>query len=229
MQTQVVVACSTELPFIIIDDWREQCRSLADYLGTAVELWRLDGPDRSGKSDLSGVLARAQREQCDVIAPRARLFPPPMASARFLWRADGRPDWGAMWGGFCDLALLGGPPHRGLHNALQMPAPNPGVPLADDMTAVDEIQRGIWETTGLKSVVTSPGWLEVLCESRKMAAWLCAIIILENIEARCEDDRLLVPGDPSFTLQDQVKSIITVVAKTYGFWKTNVAERLGAS
>ena len=35
-----------------------------------------------------------------------------MASAPFLWR-EGRPDWGAMWTTFCELALHGGPPQRG--------------------------------------------------------------------------------------------------------------------
>jgi hypothetical protein len=40
--------------------------------------------------------------------------PAPMAAAPFVWRPDGRPDGRAMWERFCDLALHGGPPRRGL-------------------------------------------------------------------------------------------------------------------
>src|SRR5215510_6439545 len=29
--------------------------------------------------------------------------PAPMSAAPFLLREDGRPDWGAMWGSFCEL------------------------------------------------------------------------------------------------------------------------------
>jgi len=47
-----------------------------------------------------------------------------------------------------------------------------------------------------------------------MAAWMCAAIILENVAARVDDERLLVPAGPGYQLKDEVKSIITVVAKT---------------
>jgi sirohydrochlorin cobaltochelatase len=56
-----------------------------------------------------------------------------------------------------------------------------------------------------------------------MAAWLCATIILENVDAHCEEERLLVPADPSFTLTDGVKSVITVVAKTHHYWSAHLA------
>ena len=34
-----------------------------------------------------------------------------------------------------------------------------------------------------------------------------------------EEGRLLVPASPSFTLKDQVKSVITVVAKVHHYWE----------
>jgi hypothetical protein len=34
-----------------------------------------------------------------------------------------------------------------------------------------------------------------------------------------DEDRLLVPAGPGYRLQDQVKSIITVVAKTHHYWQ----------
>jgi sirohydrochlorin cobaltochelatase len=148
-----------------------------------------------------------------------------MSSAPFVWRDDGRPDWAAMWSGFCELALFGGPPHRGPDRALTATATDQAA--GDGFDAIGEIRRGIWETTGLYAEPAAPGWLAVTCHSATMAAWLCATIILENVEARCEEERLLVPADPSFTLKDQVKSVITVVAKTHHYWSEHVARVAG--
>jgi sirohydrochlorin cobaltochelatase len=55
-----------------------------------------------------------------------------------------------------------------------------------------------------------------------MAAWLCATIILENVDARVKGSRLLVPAGPGFVLEDQVKSVITVVAKTHHYWQEHL-------
>jgi sirohydrochlorin cobaltochelatase len=82
-----------------------------------------------------------------------------------------------------------------------------------------ELARGIRETTGLVTEPADPGWIAVSCESSRMAAWLCAAIILENVEARVAGDRLLLPAGPDFRLEDQVKSVITVLAKTHHYWR----------
>ena len=141
----------------------------------------------------------------------------PMAAAPFIWKDDGRPDWASMWTSFCELALYGGPPHRGPESALR--APNGAARSDGDMLA--EMRRGIWETTGLYAEPAAPGWLAVTCDSPTMAAWLCAAIILENVDARVEEDRLLLPAGPGYTLTDEVKSIITVVAKTHHYWQAH--------
>ena len=82
-------------------------------------------------------LAVVPIETVDAVQPVIRrgpgqirdLDPPPvsstgdaMTSAPFVWRRDGRPDWGAMWTTFCDLALHGGPPQRGALQALRGPS-----------------------------------------------------------------------------------------------------------
>ncbi|HSB41206.1 MAG TPA: sirohydrochlorin chelatase, partial [Methylomirabilota bacterium] len=85
-----------------------------------------------------------------------------------------------------------------------------------------ELERGIRETTGLAVEPTEPGWIAVACESSRMAAWLCATIILENVDARLDGTRLLLPAGPEFTLEDQVKSVITVVAKTHHYWREHL-------
>ena len=76
-------------------------------------------------------------------------------------------------------------------------------------------------TTGLFSEpAEEPGWLAITCRTRQQAAWMCACIILENVDARLdEEDRLLVPAGPEFTLKGEVKSVVTVVAKVAHYWQ----------
>ena len=62
-----------------------------------------------------------------------------------------------------------------------------------DEEMVAEMRRGIGEMTGLYAESAEPGWLAVSCETPTMAAWMCAVIILENVTARVDDDRLLRP------------------------------------
>lgn len=161
----------------------------------------------------SGSLALERARQRDAGVP--------MSAAPFVFRDDGTPDWSTMWQGFCELALYGGPSHRGEDEALGKPAAPPEEIVEDDMIA--EIQRGVLETTGLTAVPAPGGWLAIECDSRKMAAWLCATIILENVEARSEGATLYVPGDKGFELKNQVKSVITVVAKTHHYWQAHIA------
>jgi Ni2+-binding GTPase involved in maturation of urease and hydrogenase len=144
----------------------------------------------------------------------------PMTAAPFVWRPDGRPDWRTMWESFCDLALHGGPPHRGPADALRASHAAPDA-CAPDMIA--EIRRGIWETTGLFAEPTTSGWIAVTCHSGEMATWLAGAIVLENVEARAEDDRLLLPAGPGYRLDNEVKSLITVVAKTHHYWDAHLA------
>ena len=222
MSTHVVVVSPVDLPYTILDGWRAQCRQLADLLGSPVELLRLDGAPEAD-AGLAATLRAAPAGRRELFEPESVAPGTPMSPASFVWRSDGRPDWGAMWSSFCELALFGGPPHRGPESALAGGAR--GDDASDPSGAVEEIRRGIWETTGLYSEPAAPGWLAITCESPRMAAWLCATIILENVEARCDEERLLVPADSSFALEDQVKSVITVVAKTHHYWSAHTAGR----
>jgi hypothetical protein len=222
LATRVLVVSSVEIPYTILDDWRAQCRQLAEFLGRPVELWHLDGTPEAA-AGLAATLRAAPAGRREIIEPEPIATSAPMSAATFVWRPDGRPDWRAMWTTFCELALFGGPPHRGPESAL--PGGTGAGAGTDAAEAVEEMRRGIWETTGLYSEPAAPGWLAVTCESPRMAAWLCATIILENVEARCDEERLLVPADASFTLEDQVKSVITVVAKTHHYWSAHTVGR----
>jgi len=143
-----------------------------------------------------------------------------MAAAAFIWRPDGKPAWREMWESFCDLALHGGPPHRGAADALRGPAPSDPAPSSDP-EMLREMRRGILETTGLVGEDAAPGWLAVTCASREMAEWLRAAIVLENVAARADGCRLLLPAGPRYRLADEVKSVITVVAKTHHYWSAH--------
>jgi hypothetical protein len=195
-------------------------RTLADQAGmpvtvAAVPLARLDALQDSLRGDAD----TGRREY----APTPRPDPAqPMASAPFVWTDDGRPDWASMWTSFCELALYGGPPHRGPDCALRAPI---GQATDSDQAMLAEMRRGIWETTGLYAESSEAGWISVTCDSPTMAAWMCAAIILENVDARVDEDRLHLPAGPGYQLQDEVKSIITVVAKTHHYWQAHVAGR----
>jgi Ni2+-binding GTPase involved in maturation of urease and hydrogenase len=143
----------------------------------------------------------------------------PMSAAPFVWRPDGRPDWRVMWESFCDLALHGGPPHRGPDDALRAPLSSDPPPP----DAIAEIRRGIWETTGLYAEPTASGWIAVSCHSAEMAAWIAAAVVVENVEARADDDRVLLPLGAGYRLENEVKSLVTVVAKTHHYWDAHLA------
>jgi sirohydrochlorin cobaltochelatase len=147
----------------------------------------------------------------------------PMPAAPFVWRADGRPDWGSMWTSFCDLALFGGPPHRPRDKPVRY-VPDTSAPSSQPaFDAAGELQRGIWETTHLVSEPSEDGWVAIVCHSARMAEWLCTAIVLENVQARAQGNLLLVPACHGFTLESEVKSVITVVAKTAHYWEQHIA------
>ena len=213
---RIVVVLETAVTPAVHEACADLAAGLADRVGMPVTLAAIPACCLDA---LRPTLGRARESRISEYRPA----PPagPMSAAPFVLREDGRPDWGAMWESFCELALYGGPPHRGPDNPLRAPD-GPGGVATSDLAILDEMRRGIWETTGLYAEPAGPGWLAVTCESRRMAAWLCATIILENVEARIEEDRLLVPAGPGYRLEDEVKSIITVVAKTHHYWQAHI-------
>jgi hypothetical protein len=213
---RIVVVLETAVAPAVHDACADLAAGLADRVCMPVTLAAIPACCLEA---LRPTLGRARESRISEYRPA----PPagPMSAAPFVRREDGRPDWGAMWETFCELALYGGPPHRGPDNPLRAPD-GPGDVVLSDRSILDEMRRGIWETTGLYAEPAAPGWLAVTCESRRMAAWLCATIILENVDARIEEDRLLVPAGPEYRLEDEVKSIITVVAKTHHYWQAHI-------
>lgn len=142
----------------------------------------------------------------------------PMGSAPMRYNEQGQVAWDQMWTDFCDLALAGGPPHRG---SLLEPAV-PEQVRADPINyacVVAEIERGLSLVTGLPIVRSeSPGWIGVQCHDEQMALWLLRAIIVENVCVRREGNVLFLPAGPDFQLEKEIKNVITVLAKTHHYW-----------
>ncbi len=148
----------------------------------------------------------------------------PMAAAELQFDVDGAVAWDKMWGlddpdnPFCELALAGGPPHRGdlLEPALAE------VCLAESgkyAAVLAELTRGINLVAGLSTVESPvPGWIGVQCTNEAMAIWLLRAIIVENVMVRRENTILYLPAGPHFTLTNEIKTVVTVVAKTVHYW-----------
>ena len=82
-----------------------------------------------------------------------------MGSAGLKYDADGQVAWDQMWGSFCDLAMAGGPPHKG---TLLEPGSEAEIDAQFDRydEVAEEICRGISMATGLRSYVSpTPGWV----------------------------------------------------------------------
>jgi sirohydrochlorin cobaltochelatase len=169
-------------------------------------------------------------ETVDLPARMAAMLPPryrdtgaavgsdPMGAAALECDPDGAVAWDRMWQGFCELALAGGPPHRGV---LLEPATREAV-LAEPAryaAVIRELERGLRLVTGLDVLTDAPpGWLGMACPSEDMAIWLMRAVVVENVLARREGTVLYLPAGPDFALGGEIKNIVTAVAKTYHYW-----------
>jgi sirohydrochlorin cobaltochelatase len=147
----------------------------------------------------------------------------PMGAGPLELDPDGRVAWDRTWQGFCELALAGGPPHRGT----LLEAPSRQEVEADPSRHADvleELARAIRLVTGLEAVVDgAPGWIGVVCESEAMAIWLIRTIVVENVMVRREGRVLYLPAGPRFTLAGEIRNVVTALAKTHHYWTQHVA------
>jgi hypothetical protein len=91
-----------------------------------------------------------------------------MSSAGLKYGRDGMVAWNEMWGSFCDLAMAGGPPHKG---TLLQQAPEGEIHAEPDKyrSVTQEICRGIESVTDLAAEPSSnPGWVLVSCVNRAL-------------------------------------------------------------
>jgi hypothetical protein len=146
------------------------------------------------------------------------LEPRPMRSAGLKYGPDGKVAWDEIWGSFCDLAMAGGPPHKG---KLLEPGRRQAIEAAPARyeEVVDEICRGITLASELPAQSSAQaGWVKVDCYSETMASWLLRAIVMENVAAESEGRVLRLPAAPHFRLDKEIKNVITVIAKTTHYW-----------
>jgi sirohydrochlorin cobaltochelatase len=185
----------------------------------------------------SGVTNRAQ-DEADLSALDARInaiLPPQyqgcyeaispvsMGSAALKFGADGRVAWDDIWTSYCDLALAGGPPHRG---TLLEPADADTVAAEPEQyqRVVEEIGRGLWLVIGLPILPrVSPGWVGLVCPDEGLAAWLLRAVTAENVAARQQGKVLLLPAGPRFRLEKEIKNVVTAAAKTCHHWTSHMS------
>lgn len=168
-------------------------------------------------------LARLDQRLAVLLPPLYReryqdIEPTPMRSAPWVYDDEGRVAWDRMWGGFCDLAMAGGPPHKGRWLA---PATAAEVAAAPERYAevVEEQRRGIGLASGLDvRQAEEPGWVPVACYGEAMAEWLRRAIVMENVAAKRRRHHLDLPASPAFRVEREIRNVVTVIAKTSHYW-----------
>jgi hypothetical protein len=149
--------------------------------------------------------------------------PVSMGSAGLKYGLDGKVAWNEMWATFCDLAMAGGPPHKGM---LLEPASARDIDASPERYAsvVAEIYRGITMVTDLDAERSAnPGWVRVECLTRAMASWLVRAISMENVAVRAEGVTLELPAGPRYRVEKEIKNVITAIAKTTHYWQSHMS------
>jgi hypothetical protein len=162
----------------------------------------------------------------DILPPRYQngkvVSAAPMGTAPMRYTENGQVAWDEMWTDFCDLALAGGPPHR---DTLLEPVPPDEVKadLESYERVLSEIERGWRLVTGLPTVRSEKlGWIGLQCDNEEMALWILRAIVVENVCVRREGSVLYLPGGPAFRIDKEIKTVITVVAKTHHYWTEHI-------
>lgn len=153
------------------------------------------------------------------------VLPLSMGSAGLKYDSEGRVAWNEIWGSFCDLAMAGGPPHKGRLLEPGTPGEIAAHPLRYRAVA-EEVERGIVMVTGLRREPHSaPGWIRIHCLRSATAGWLARAITMENVAVRVQGALLDLPIGPDYRIEKEIKNIITVIAKTFHYWAGHTSPR----
>jgi hypothetical protein len=145
--------------------------------------------------------------------------PVSMGSAGLKYDSAGKVAWGEIWEGFCDLAMAGGPPHKGKLLEAGSKAAIEAEPERY-RAVVDEICRA---TRMVSDVAVgrspNPGWVRVMCPTEVMAGWLVRAIVMENVSAHALANLVELPAGPDFRIEKEIKNVVTVIAKTCHYFE----------
>ena len=148
--------------------------------------------------------------------------PVSMGSAGLKYDEDGRVAWHEIWQTFCDLAMAGGPPHKGV---LLEPGTRGEIEAQPERydEVVQEICRAVTLVADLWArPAPDPGWVRVTCFNDAMAGWLLRAITMENVAVRSEGATLDLPAGPHYRLEKEIKNVVTVMAKTFHYWTGHI-------
>ncbi len=182
-------------------------------------------PDRNVAAELAALDTKVNT----LLPPRYQhcytsVSPNSMGSAGLQYGPDGKVCWDQIWTTFCDLALAGGPPHRG---TLLEPVSEADVNAAPTSyrNVVAEMDRAIRLTTGLPVVDGyAPGWIGVQCQSEEEAAWLQLAVTAENVSARRRLSLLQLPAGPAFRVEKEIKNVVVALAKASHYWDGHLTD-----
>lgn len=179
--------------------------------------------------NLAAELAALDEKINELLPPRYQhcyetVAPTSMGSAGLIHGPDGRVAWDRIWTTFCDLALAGGPPHRG---KLLEPVSDAEATADPDRQrlVVAEIDRAIGQTSGFRVLGgDSPAWVGLPCQSTAEAAWLHLAITAENVSVRRRGTVLQLPAGPAFRPEKEIKNLVVAIAKTSHYWEGHLTD-----
>ncbi len=140
----------------------------------------------------------------------------PMASAPFVYDENGNVAWNKMWDSYCNLAIEGGPPHRG--DMLNSKGTSNDFNSENYKNAVTEIERAFNMIVPYKHKSLNNGYMQVTLNSEHMAKWFCEIINKENVECQVNNKNIFLPVNDDFTLEKEIKNVVTVLGKAFHYW-----------
>lgn len=141
----------------------------------------------------------------------------PMSSAPFVYNEDGSVAWDKMWTTFCAMAKDGGPSHRG--TMLESKGERNDVNSENYKKAAEEIITAISKVAGYTAWDNRDGWIGVKLSTKHMAKWFAETITLENVRCRAEGRSIFLPVNDDFTLKEEIKNVVTVIAKSTDYWR----------
>ncbi len=216
--------------YAIVFDAEDE-RNYEDEIETLADTWLNEQED---KQERQAKLKEIYNKVNAILPPRYQgqfdeVSAAPMSAADLVFDEDGNVAWDKIWGTddpnqpFCELAIAGGPSHRG--TLLEPVSPEEVLSDLDRYGYVlQELARGLTMVTG-RSVVMSrtPGWIGVQCDSEDMAIWVLRGVIVENVMVRREGSVLYLPASPKYTLTGEIKNVVTACAKTFHYWNEHIA------
>ncbi|MFO0956628.1 MAG: hypothetical protein U0800_04065 [Isosphaeraceae bacterium] len=190
-------------------------------------------PPRNVAEELAALDARIK----DLLPDRylhcyTDVSPTSMGSATLKYGPDGKVAWDQIWTTFCDLALAGGPPHRG---KLMEPVKKAEAEADPARTAevAAEISRAVGLTAGISTVPDAePNWIGVPCSSAEEAAWLQFAVTAENVSARRLGKVLRLPVGPAFRPEKEIKNVTVALTKSSHYWDGHLSsaqQKLGGT